>query len=109
MKYPFTNATLAERRKGKEVLAPTHTNHPMRETVIISPDAHVAPTPKPKMMKAGLMMESQEDRIRKEVERILTQSKKKTVPKSRILSLATAEADNTKEINDVLTMLMAKK
>lgn len=109
MKYRFTNATLSAKRKGKEVLAPTHTNHPMRESVILSPDAPMASTPAPKMAKA--VDNSQEtERLRQAVEQVLGKAKKKTVPKSRILSLANpGDEDNTKEIHDVLAMLVGKK
>ena len=110
MKYPFTNATLASRRKGREVLAPTHSNHPMRESVIVSPDAPMAPSAKPKMAKAVDNSKEETERLRQAVEQVLGKSKKKTVPKSRILSLSNpGDQDDTKEIHDVLAMLMAKK
>lgn len=116
MKYPFTNATIASKRKGEEHVAPTHSNHPARETVIVSDksalpvlikkhEPKVKPADETEAMKAHVLKvlaEREKEKARKAA----------NVPKSRILSMNQSSApssDLLKEYQDVLAMLLAKK
>jgi hypothetical protein len=109
MKQKFVNATINDRRKGKEQLAQTPQPHPLRETVI--GDSQMA-TPRP-MIVAKPKEEDPAAKLRADVEKILSERKKapKAVPKSRILgmSAAVAEPEPVKDYADILTMLLAKK
>ena len=115
MKYPFTNATISSKRKGKETLAPTPQNHPAREVIIVSPESALPVKVLPK--KLELPKEDPMAKMQAELARMLVESKKvkKEVPRSRILSMAHSTAQpsefkpDLKEYSDVLAMLRGKK
>jgi hypothetical protein len=114
MKHPFTNATLADRRKGREHLAPPAIVHPHREMAIQSPESGHLPLNRPLPPPAPKAPElSESERLKLEVARILQERSKqpKPVPKGRLIGMAmnSQAPDPTKEYLDVLAMLMAKK
>lgn len=107
MKQPFVNATINDRRKGRELHAQTTHCHPLRETVIGNSHHCLPITVKPKPVAEDPM-----DKIRAEVHKMLAEKPKdKSVPRSRILGLASAvpEPEPVKDYADILTMLLAKK
>lgn len=112
MKYPFTNATIASRRKGKEALAPSPQNHPARETIIVNPESAL---PVKVAKKAPeVPKEDPMEKMRQEVARMMMEKSKakKEVPRSRILSMSHPQAvpaADLKEYADVLAMLLGKK
>lgn len=125
MKQKFVNATLADRRKGAELVAHTPDNHPARETKIesdkssagltpwgvpwgVSASAFARVRPAPKAPEP-----TEEEKIRAEVARLLAAAPKKAkpVPKSKILGMMTpsTETPEAQKYQDILEMLMAKK
>ena len=107
MKQPFVNATINDRRKGRELFAQTTHTHPLRETVIGDSHHSLPVSVKPKPKAADPM-----DKMRAEVEKMLAaKPKSKSVPRSRILGLAAAvpESEPVKDYADILQMLLAKK
>lgn len=118
MKYPFVNATIADKKKGREAMAPTTHTHPARETVILSPDSHRPAShpynfvwPKSHAKAPVAPVDDELSRIRKEVEKMMAAqaSLKRSVPKSRILGMANAAPEPVRDYTDVLAMLLAKK
>ena len=113
MKYRFTNATISERKKGDEVLAPPTQVHPAREIVISSEHALPVIVKKRELSIAKPLIDPL-DEMKKEVARALAekQKAKKEVPRSRVLSMAHSAPTPEplmKEYADVLAMLLGKK
>ena len=117
MKQPFVNATLNDRRKGKEVHAQTAQSHPARPTSVSSPDAHlhpwaipvrVAPAPPPKVEPAS-DLEAMKAELLKAMRAV--DKKPKVVPKNKLIGMANSSAteEHVRDYNDILSMLLAKK
>ena len=112
MKDRFVNATMADRRKGREACCQTPTNHPLRETLITS-----QPSRMPLPIRVAPRMEakpqvSEEEKLKMEVARILAERSKapRPIPKSKLIGLGVGTApDASKEYADVLAMLLGRK
>lgn len=111
MKQKFVNATLSDRRKGRELISEAPVKHPHREAVIESSESALPV----KVAKVEKKAEPSElDRLKAEVERLMRGQPKKAaapIPKSRIIGMAMAveEPSPIKEYTDILAMLAAKK
>ena len=111
MKDRFVNATLADRRKGREVCCQAPINHPARETLITSqPSSMPLPIRVAPRVEAKPQL-SEEDKLRMEVARILAEKSKapRPVPKARLIGMGSGVPDATKDYADVLAMLLGKK
>ena len=115
MKQKFVNATLSDRRKGKELCAEVPIKNPHRE-VIISEDPSKAPVfIPPKKAPAPLPGIPDLDKLKAELEKLSKPAKKAPapVPRSRIIgpSMASSapEADPAKQAGDILAILMGRK
>ena len=107
MKHKFVNATIADRKKGRETVAPHTQPHPLRETVYSSEAPSVHMLPKPKMVAEDPM-----DKVRAEVAKMLADKPKakKALPRSRILGMnLLPEPELTHNVNDILALLAATK
>jgi hypothetical protein len=118
MKQPFVNATMNDRRKGKEHLTQTTQPHPLRPTAIVNPDSalpYLQRTLPVKVVKKEAPKDenSELERMKAELMAMMraVDKKPKSVPKSKLIGMAmdTAKEDTTKDYSDVLAMLLAKK
>ena len=115
MKQKFVNATMNDRRKGKEAHCQTTHAHPLRPTPL-TPDApsHHLPLPV-KMMPTPKKEEPMSDLevMKKELLKAMREAEKKprAVPKSKLIGMANASAteEPVRDYNDILAMLLAKK
>ena len=116
MKQPFVNATLNDRRKGREVLCQTPQPHPLRPTAIASPDAPihlgrlpVSVAPKPKKEEPLPDLEKMKMELLSAMRAV--EKKPRSVPKSKLIGMANASAteDPVRDYNDILAMLLGKK
>jgi len=116
MKQKFVNATINDRRKGKESHAQTPQPHPARETPIVSEDKPVFPwlvpvkkAPEPKKVEPASDLEH----MKKELLKAMREAEKKprAVPKTKLIGMAnaTAQEESVRDYNDILAMLMGKK
>jgi len=118
MKQPFVNATINDRRKGKEHLAQNPQPHPARPMPVGHPEhslpSHHFPLPV-KVVKKELPKSdvSELERMKSELLAMMrsVERKPKSVPKSKLIGMAmeSAKEDPTKDYTDVLAMLLAKK
>jgi hypothetical protein len=115
MKQPFVNATMNDRRKGKEHIAQNCQPHPLRPTAVSSENtlpAHHFPLPvivKKEVKKPEL---SEVERMKMELLAMMrsVERKPKSVPKSKLIGMAMESSkDDSKDYADVLAMLLAKK
>jgi cell envelope opacity-associated protein A len=116
MKQPFVNATMNDRRKGREALAQTAQPHPARPTAISSSDAllptHRLPVkvaPKVKIEQPPSDLEAMKMEILKAMRAV--EKTPRSVPKSKLIGMAAASAkeEPVRDYNDILAMLLAKK
>ena len=113
------NATINDRRKGKEHLAHQTLNHPSRPAAVSNPDSAHHPWPHHplpvKVMKKEIKQDpvSELERMKSELLAMMRQADKKprSVPKSKLIGMAmeSAKEEPTKDYSDVLAMLLAKK
>lgn len=119
MKQPFVNATINDRRKGKEHLLQTPQPHPARETIIVSPDSplHIHPLPvsvsvanKPKIAEPVSDLEKMKQELLFAM-READKKKPRAIPKSKLIGMGSASVSEepTRDYNDILAMLLAKK
>lgn len=118
MKQPFVNATINDRRKGKEHLSQTTHAHPLRPTAIADPESalpkhHFRALPV-KVMKPKKEEPSELDKMKAELIKMMAaaeEKKPKKVVKSKLIGMAMASAaeEPSKDYTDVLAMLLAKK
>ena len=120
MKQPFVNATLCDRRKGREVLCQTPPPPPPpptpHTTPISSSDAQI-PThrlpvkvvPKPKKEEPASDLEAMKMELLKAMRAV--EKAPRSVPKSKLIGMASASSseDPARDYNDILAMLLAKK
>ena len=117
MKQPFVNATLNDRRKGKEHLAQSTQNHPARPTPLVNPDSVVPsgmrPLPIRVVKKEAPKDSSYElERMKSELLAMMrsVEKKPKSVPKSKLIGMAGGVVEEApRDYADVLAMLLAKK
>lgn len=118
MKQPFVNATINERRKGRETLAQPAQSHPARPTAIASSDAplHLGRLPVnviPKLPKKAEGPAADLEKMKMELLAAMRAIEKKprAVPKSKLIGMANASASEepARDFNDILAMLLAKK
>jgi hypothetical protein len=116
MRQPFVNATINDRRKGKEHSAQNAQPHPARPTAISSEHAlplHRLPV---RVVPVAKKEEPSElDKMKAELVKLMAASdvkKPKKVAKSKLIGMAMESAvaeEPTKDYADVLAMLLAKK
>jgi len=117
MKQPFMNATINDRRKGKEHLAHQTINHPNRSAAIASPDSDLPHVHRPlpvKVVKKEVKSDasSELERMKSELLAMMrtVEKKPRAVPKSKLIGMAGGVVEEApKDYADVLSMLMAKK
>ena len=116
MKQPFMNATINDRRKGKEHLAHQTINHPNRPAAVGSESslpAHHFPLPVKVVKKEEKKPEVSElERMKSELLAMMrsVEKKPKSVPKSKLIGMAMESSkEDAKDYSDVLAMLLAKK
>jgi hypothetical protein len=115
MKQPFVNATINDRRKGKEHSAQNAQPHPARPTSITSEHSHPFFHPLPVRVVVAKKAELSElDKMKAELTKMMAEAdmkKPKKVSKSKLIGMAMASASEepTKDYSDVLAMLLAKK
>jgi hypothetical protein len=118
MKQPFVNATINDRRKGKEHLTHQTQNHPLRPSPVGNPESDLPAQHRPlpvKVVKKEVPKSdaSELERMKSELLAMMrsVEKKPKSVPKSKLIGMAmeTARDDTTKDYSDVLAMLLAKK
>jgi hypothetical protein len=116
MKQPFVNATLNDRRKGREALAQTAQPHPARPSAISSSDAllpsarlPVKVVPKAKKEEPLSDLEAMKMELLKAMRAV--EKTPRAVPKSKLIGMASASSkeDPARDYNDILAMLLAKK
>jgi len=115
MKQPFVNATLNDRRKGRETLAQTAQSHPARPSAVLSPESplHLGRIPLitvPKLVAPPL---SDLDKMKNELLMAMRalDKKPKSVPKSKLIGLGmgSSSEEPVRDYNDILAMLLSKK
>jgi hypothetical protein len=117
MKQPFVNATLNDRRKGKEHLAQHTQPHPARPTPLSNPDSEAPSAFKSlpvKVVKKEVKSEasSELERMKSELLAMMrsVEKKPKSVPKSKLIGMAGGVVEEPpRDYADVLAMLLAKK
>lgn len=115
MKQPFVNATINDRRKGKEHSTQHTQPHPLRPTAITSEHAHPLQRALPvKVVVAKKEELSELDKMKAELMKMMADAevkKPKKVMKSKLIGMAMASASEepAKDYSDVLAMLLAKK
>jgi len=112
------NATINDRRKGKEYLAQNTQPHPLRPSPVGNPESDLPAQHRSlpvKVVKKDAPKDSSSEleRMKSELLAMMrsVEKKPKSVPKSKLIGMAmeTAKEDTTKDYTDVLAMLMAKK
>ena len=116
MKQPFVNATLNDRRKGRELSAQTAQSHPLRPTSITSEHSVQGSgwaLPVRVITVAKKEEVSDLDRMKADLIKMMSsiEKKPKKVSKSKLIGMAmdTATEEPLKDYTDVLAMLLAKK
>jgi hypothetical protein len=116
MKQPFMNATINDRRKGKEHAAHQTLNHPNRPAAVGSESslpAHHFPLPVKVVKKEVKKEDSELERMKSELLAMMREADKKprSVPKSKLIGMAGASGapEPARDYNDILAMLLAKK
>jgi hypothetical protein len=117
MKQPFVNATINDRRKGKEHLAQNPQPHPARPMPVGHSEGdlpvHHFPLPVRVVKKEAPKDNSSElERMKMELLAMMRQAEKKprAVPKSKLIGMAGGVVEEApKDYADVLSMLLAKK
>ena len=116
MKQKFVNATMNDRRKGKECLTHTTQFNPNHPTALIHPDSAVAlhrslpaKALKPKKEEPLSDLEAMKMELLKAMRAV--EKAPRSVPKSKLIGMANASAkeDPARDYNDILAMLLAKK
>lgn len=109
------NATINDRRKGKEHVSHQTINHPSRPAAVL-PDAELPHAYRPlpvKVVKKEKKEDSELERMKSELLAMMREADKKpkSVPKSKLIGMAGASAtpEPTRDYADVLAMLLAKK
>jgi len=117
MKQPFVNATINDRRKGKEGLTHQTLNHPNRPAAIANPETDLPARHRPlpvRVVKKEVKSDASSELERMKLELLAmmrsVEKKPKSVPKSKLIGMAGAVAsEEPKDYADVLAMLLAKK
>ncbi len=117
MKQPFVNATMNDRRKGKEHLAQHTQPHPLRPQAVGhseggSPVHNFSLPVKVVKKEAPKDSVSELERMKSELLAMMRSVEKKprAVPKSKLIGMAGGVVEEApKDYSDVLAMLLAKK
>jgi len=118
MKQPFVNATLNDRRKGREHIAQHTQAHPARPTPLVSSDSVLPSAMRPlpvRVVKREAPKEtnSELERMKSELLAMMrsVEKKPKSVPKSKLIGMAGGGVveEAPRDYADVLAMLLAKK
>ena len=116
MKQPFVNATINDRRKGRELSTQTTQPHPLRPTTITSEHSVRGSGALP-VRVIPVMAKKEEvsdlDRMKADLMKMMAsiEKKPKKISKSKLIGMAmeTATEEAPKDYADVLAMLLAKK
>jgi hypothetical protein len=112
MKQPFVNATMNDKRKGKESLShSTESFHPGRLCPVGRPESvshSISRLPVKVVKKAE---PSELDKMKEEIVKAMkaVEKKPRAVPKSKLIGMGSTEDEPTRDYADILTMLLAKK
>lgn len=115
MKQPFVNATLNDRRKGRELSSHTAQTHPLRPTPIVNSESPVLKKTAPVIMPPQPKKEETPDIEKMKMEILAAmravEKKPRAVPKNKLINMASQAIaeEPTKDYADVLAMLLAKK
>lgn len=111
MKQPFVNATINDRRKGKECGTQTTQFNPNRPTQLISSDSFPHRVLPVKVMPPKKAQPSELDKMKEEILKAMmaVEKKPRAVPKSKLIGMGSVEDAPARDYTDILTMLLAKK
>jgi hypothetical protein len=112
MKQKFVNLTMANKRKGTELHSQTIHSHLRPES--FHPDApssmpvHKLPV---KVMPPKKAEPSELDKMKEEILKAMkaVDSKPRPVPKSKLIGMGSVVDEPSRDYNDILAMLLAKK
>ena len=113
MKQPFVNATMNDKRKGKESLShSTESFHPGRLCPVGRPESvSLSLSRLPVKVVPKKAEPSELDRMKEEIVKAMkaVEKKPRSVPKSKLIGMGSVEDEPVRDYTDILTMLLAKK
>jgi hypothetical protein len=111
MKQLFVNATINDRRKGKECGTQTTQFNPNRPTQVLSSDSFPHRVLPVKVMPPKKAQPSELDKMKEEILKAMraVDTKPRPVPKSKLIGMGTVQDEPSRDYNDILAMLLAKK